>query len=390
MYSISIGDNFNIPQLTAYDNYNDDIGVTYTHNINFNQIGSYKITYKATNEIGTTTLEIIVNVVSHEYKPMIVLESEVPETYFTNQKLILPDAIGYDYYGNQLLVTKSVEEVTMYHEGDFIVEYFTEDQYGNSTTIKFVINFIENPDYENLPIELTNYYQSAIGLKGYALQLELYNIVSKRKLISYNTTSVPLSNIDRDINQTDKVYLIYNGAKVNYAWDSGNTWNKEHVWPKSKLGIPSWSNSHTGIGSDMHNLRAANPSINSTRGNKPFQDSSGTYKAVGSGWYPGDNHIGDVARIILYMHVAWDYEINIGSRQMFLKWHQMDPVDEFEIARNNRIYEYQNNRNPFIDYPDFAVDIWGQVAINNNKVVVTIFMVNEYYDFSNKESLYKI
>ena len=71
------------------------------------------------------------------------------------------------------------------------------------------------------------------------------------------------------------------------------------------------------------------------------------------------NISGDVARIVLYMHVAWNYQINVGNLNMFLSWHEQDPVSEFEIQRNNRIYEYQNNRNPFIDYPEFVQDIWG-------------------------------
>ena len=44
---------------------------------------------------------------------------------------------------------------------------------------------------------------------------------------------------------------------------------------------------------------------------------------------------------------------------MLLEWHELDPVDEFEIQRNERCYSVQKNRNPFIDHPEFADMIWG-------------------------------
>ena len=55
---------------------------------------------------------------------------------------------------------------------------------------------------------------------------------------------------------------------------------------------------------------------------------------------------------------------------MLLAWHQQDPVDQKEINRNNAIYGYQNNRNPFIDHPEYAGLIWGgeeqwEIAITN-------------------------
>lgn len=390
MYSVSIGDDFIIPELFAYDNLNDELEVIVTNNLDLNSIGTYIITYTATNEIGTTTLLITVNVVNHENLPTITLLDDIPETYFTKQKLIFPDATAIDYLGNELTAYKSADEIMVYNPGYFVVEYYAEDEFGNTRVIQFVIEFIENPEANTFPVELEEYYSSAIGLSGSNLKNELHNIISDMTLLAYNTTSVPLSIIDRDLNQTDKVYLIYNGSRVNYTWDQGKTWNKEHVWAKSLFGLSNMSSSHRGMGSDMHNLRAATPNVNSSRGNKIFVDGSGLYGARGSGWYPGDEHIGDVARIILYMHVAWNYEINVGSLDMFLRWHQLDPVDDFEKARNNKIFEYQENRNPFIDYPDFAVDIWGEVTINQGKVTITLYVIDEYIDFINRESLYLV
>ena len=180
----------------------------------------------------------------------------------------------------------------MFSPGTYVVEYFAQDEFGNSTYLYIEIEFINDPNTSTVPIEVEQYYQSTLGLSGSTLKLELYEIISDIDLLAYNTTSTPLSYIDRDLNSTSSVFLIYNSAKVPYTWDGGTTWNKEHVWAKSLFGLSGMSNTHRGMGSDMHNLRAANPSINSSRGNKIFVDSSGNYGAVGSGWYPGDEHIG--------------------------------------------------------------------------------------------------
>ena len=67
------------------------------------------------------------------------------------------------------------------------------------------------------------------------------------------------------------------------------------------------------------------------------------------GWYPGDEHIGDVARIVLYIHVRYNLSLGaVGNLDMFLTWHNLDPVDDFERARNDRIYNIQENRNPLL------------------------------------------
>ncbi len=110
----------------------------------------------------------------------------------------------------------------------------------------------------------------------------------------------------------------------------------------------------------MHNLRAADTNVNSTRSNNVFINQ--VYNAGGLGnynskWYPGDEHRGDVARIIFYMDIRWGNDThisNIGDLATFKAWHEADPVNAFEINRNNVIYGYQHNRNPFIDHPELV------------------------------------
>jgi endonuclease I len=109
---------------------------------------------------------------------------------------------------------------------------------------------------------------------------------------------------------------------------------------------------------------------------------------VGSdAFYPGDTHKGDVARIILYMVVMYDFlKITnnttllsgyiaysadfavMGDASFLLQWHQDDPVDDFEKHRNDVIYTYQNNRNPFIDHPEWFENIYNNSAIWTAKI----------------------
>ena len=142
-------------------------------------------------------------------------------------------------------------------------------------------------------------------------------------------------------------------------------WN--HVWPQSKLGA-SASPSVANIASDLQNLKPANPVINSNRGNLPYAAGSGSHGFVSGGYFPGEADKGDLARIILYMHVRWNLTINtstVGDLDLLLRWHIQDPVDDFERNRNEVIYNSQNNRNPFIDHPEFAERIWGPIIITN-------------------------
>ena len=133
-------------------------------------------------------------------------------------------------------------------------------------------------------------------------------------------------------------------------------------------------------GSDPHNLRAIIGSTNSSRSNRHFAAGSGLkgYTIGTDEYYPGDNHRGDVARILLYMAVRYKdilslvevpqgptYEpagAQMGRLSLLLEWHNADPVDEFEENRNQVIYEYQGNRNPFIDHPELFEKVYEHIV----------------------------
>lgn len=226
--------------------------------------------------------------------------------------------------------------------------------------------------WEEESISYTGYYEDASGLTGEALKKALRTIISTGlKTVTYDNLKNYLPYTDADPNDSSKIMLFYSQISVSNKWDPNNSWNREHVWPKS-LG---WYN-ESGAGSDIHHLRPENNRVNSTRGNMPFAEVTGgknlTYSNKVVGVYGGgkfeplDEVKGDVARIIMYMLVrysetdsSYTYKKIITSLELLLEWHELDPVSEFEIVRNQRSYEKQGNYNPFIDHPEFALMIWG-------------------------------
>lgn len=147
-------------------------------------------------------------------------------------------------------------------------------------------------------------------------------------------------------------------------------WTREHTFAKS-LATPSLTTDDPGSGTDAHNLRAIDQQYNASRGNRKFIDGSGNSGNTNSGFYPGDEWKGSVARIIMYMTVRYPSQCDANNTaistntysstmpDIFLQWNAEEAPSAFEIQRNNTIYSYQGNRNPFIDNPYLATMIWG-------------------------------
>ena len=185
----------------------------------------------------------------------------------------------------------------------------------------------------------------------------------------------------------DKGYRDGTGNYSQYENGNGtqnNSWNREHVWPKSH-GFPDEDdNAYT----DVHNLKPSDRSVNSSRGTKDYdyggsQHSEATDCLTDSdSWEPSDSVKGDIARILFYMVVRYDpgYDHNnnsfdlelvdyttpgnndpiLGKLSSLIQWHFDDPVDDFEINRNEVIFGFQQNRNPFIDHPNLVNFLWGE------------------------------
>ncbi|AIO18892.1 Extracellular ribonuclease precursor [Candidatus Izimaplasma bacterium HR1] len=225
--------------------------------------------------------------------------------------------------------------------------------------------------------EYTDYYSGAGGLTGEALKTFLHYLIDDHTELSYGALRQALQVTDEDPNNTDNVLLFYTGDSVDSTWDYGATWNREHVWPKSLGDMSDNDAEHN----DLHHIRATDPDVNGARGNKEFDEGGTLVKNTtgcfsdGNSFEPRNEVKGDVARIIFYMAVRYegtngeiDLEViesltgsapTIGVLSILIQWHLQDPVDDAERNRNDLVFGYQGNRNPFIDHPEFVGLIWG-------------------------------
>ena len=228
----------------------------------------------------------------------------------------------------------------------------------------------------------TGYYDNTEGLSGEELKAILNQIIKDHTEFPYTSEDTDVWDIlketDRDPENPDNVILLYTGWSVNaeQEYNSGSGWSREHVWAKSHGDFGT----DPPAGTDAHNLRPCDVSVNSARGNKDF-DNGGTQHSEAvecytdsDSWEPRDAVKGDVARMMFYMATRYegyngDPDLELvdytgttgpffGKLSTLLQWNKEDLVDDFERNRNEVIYSYQGNRNPFIDHPEFADYIW--------------------------------
>ncbi|MBE0700881.1 MAG: endonuclease [Acholeplasmataceae bacterium] len=237
-----------------------------------------------------------------------------------------------------------------------------------------IYQYIEEKYIGAIVTDFLSYYEGVEGLRLEELVLFLRARLSIGFIgLTYGKAKEVLEIADRHPSQVSNVLTIYSRQSVPGSWDS-TSWHREHVWPNSRLGVPRVTETGINIASDAHNLRAIVPSVNSSRSNRYFGPGNGLNTTVGTNaYYPGDGDKGDVARILFYMVVKYDWlelvdtplandpETNytlagakMGLLSLLLIWHIEDPVDDFERNRNEVIFEYQNNRNPFIDHPELV------------------------------------
>lgn len=219
------------------------------------------------------------------------------------------------------------------------------------------------------------------------------------------------------------LYVNRSATNQQRAWGNHNQeqWgiNQEHIWAKS-CGFND-NSPGTGARGDLMHLWAGNGKVNGTYHSNYYYgyvdktksyDNAGTYASTLSGnlkgysktfggsytvFEPQDSDKGDIARALFYMAARYNYlsgsdsdgidagnpnlEIvnllnwapgtsytssttkkgQMGILQDLLEWNRIDPPDQWEIHRNNLLYRnFTNNRNPFIDFPEWAEFIWGK------------------------------
>ena len=253
----------------------------------------------------------------------------------------------------------------------------------------------------------SGYYDDAVGKTGSNLKSSLNGIISGHTTYPYTSSNTDVWDIlkvaDKDPGNASNVIGIYSGFSMDGAaeYASGSGWSREHVWAKSRGNFGT----SQGAGTDCHHIVAEDISTNSARNNRNFDygdsfytDGSGTYNGATLSktssdwiWEPRDSKKGDVARMIFYMATRYegagsepDLELSEillsssdtspvhGKLSVLLSWHLSDPVSAEEQARNEVIYSYQNNRNPFIDHPEWVETLYAAECEEAEVVMPTV------------------
>ncbi len=243
----------------------------------------------------------------------------------------------------------------------------------------------------------SGYYNNANGKTGDELKTALHDIITGHTTINYSQIWNAFWSTDNKGNGVvwDMYSDIPNGTppytfsigqnQCGEYVQEGDCYNREHSWPQSWFS----GDDQATPSRDLHHVFPTDGFVNAQRSNYPFgevntaswtsQNGSklGTCKSslgyVGTVFEPIDEYKGDFARAMMYMSVRYyteddnwgtsgmtnKSEILPWAIQMLLDWSDNDPVSQKEIDRNNVIYsDYQHNRNPFIDHPEYARMIW--------------------------------
>lgn len=235
------------------------------------------------------------------------------------------------------------------------------------------------------------YYQSADGKKGSALKTAMSKIIVDHETLNYGKLWDAYYDTDR--REDGSVWDMYSSTTHfkfgqnqcgNYS-DEGDCYNREHSMPKS------WFNDASPMYSDLMHIVPTDGYVNGRRSNYPFGETNRpTYTSnddfsklgpssvsgySGTVFEPNDEYKGDFARIYFYMVTcyedrisSWHSDMLSGNKypafttwalNMLLRWAAEDPVSQKEIDRNNAVYKWQGNRNPYVDYPGLEQYVWG-------------------------------
>ncbi|PVW14800.1 endonuclease [Marixanthomonas spongiae] len=249
-----------------------------------------------------------------------------------------------------------------------------------------------NPTYDIVEsTEPQDYYDSIGGLADNELRQAIQDVIANPETVRTQTYADAidiLKSADQNPGNSNEVWLLYTEqprAKIEFQTLGGSNvgkWNREHTYPRSRGGFYPLEEDDIADGmnifietnadslrhaiSDAHGLRAADGPENSSRGNQDYGEYSGPTGNAGS-------FMGDVARAVLYMAVRYnDLDVvsgdpdnstvgQLGDLDILLEWHRNDPPDDFEMNRNNMVFAWQKNRNPFIDRPILVEHLWGNM-----------------------------
>ncbi len=283
---------------------------------------------------------------------------------------------------------------------------------------KSIILFLFISSFSALAQIPANYYDSAIGLSGYALKSELHSIISNGHVDHgydglydgyvttdtdhyYENDGTVLDMYSEKPSGPDAYNYNHNNNTCGNYNGEGDCYNREHLVPQSVFneGYPMRSDIHFVVPTDgyVNNRRSnyafgevSNPSWTSTNGSKLGSNTYGSY--TGTVFEPIDEFKGDIARMLFYFATRYETQVDSWSHPMFngtedqvfadwflsmlLEWHANDPVSQREIDRNIAAYNYQGNANPFIDHPEWVNAIWNPTPDTESPTAPTNLVIS--------------
>ena len=235
------------------------------------------------------------------------------------------------------------------------------------------------------------YYNSLDGKSGQALKDAIHELAQRHTTLSYSSLWIYFAETDCQPDDPSKVWDMYSDKTYYFRGGTSGVYgmHKEHSLPKSWWGGYDETQGYAGY-TDINHLYPSDGDANMAKSNHPLGEVSNVYfnngvtkvgsPKTGQGggsnsvFEPDDRYKGDFARTYFYMacayqHYTWKYtymltnntwkSLNDWSIELLCRWARNDAVSDKEVDRNDAVQKHQNNRNPFIDFPDLFEYIWG-------------------------------
>jgi endonuclease I len=284
------------------------------------------------------------------------------------------------------------------------------------------------------------YYASVVSTSPAALRASLHAVIDDHVRIPYTASGTDTWNVlelaDQAPGSTTQILDLYKNALYAKQGGGNSFYNREHVWPNS-YGFPNDGATNYPY-TDCHHLFLSDIAYNAARDNSPFLLGSASWTTFATqlntgqggpstgfpgnanwsnaslppigGWQTWNGRKGDVARALFYMDVRYEGGTHggtgaaepdlrltddlalvgasatgsnepfayMGRLSVLLQWHQEDPVDAKELAHTNAVHQFQGNRNPFVDHPEWAACLYQGACM---RVRVPEVWINElHYD----------
>ena len=231
------------------------------------------------------------------------------------------------------------------------------------------------------------YYNSLDGKSGQALKDAISNLAKQHTVLNYYSLWNYFPETDCRLDDHRIVWDMYSDKTYYFGHTSGM--NREHSLPKSWWGGYNETQGYAAY-TDINHLYPSDGEPNMAKSNYPLGEVSTPYYNNGvtkvgapktgqgggcsSVFEPDDRYKGDFARTYFYMACAyqdytWKYTyqvsnnnwktLNEWSADLLCRWARADAVSDKELYRNDAVQHCQNNRNPFIDFPELFEYIWG-------------------------------